>query len=187
MERRYRKGDVREDGWVFRTYAKNRSGKVVECWCSPEAWERLVRRDAWRGVVYAEKSRERVKRWAEQNPDKVREHIKKRSVSDLQKASRARWNAKNKEKLLELTRNRQAKKLQATPPWLSECDRWVFRQAYELAKMREKATGMKWHVDHIMPLRGRDVCGLHVPHNIQVIPATVNCQKSNKVMSWLTR
>lgn len=186
MELRYHKGDVREDGKVFRTYAKNRSGKVVECWCSPEAWARLVERDKTRGRLYAEKARERAKQWAEANPDKAAEHRKKRSASPLQKAARKRWADKNKAKTMELTRLRQARKQQATPRWLSPCDRWAIEQAYELAKLREAATGMKWHVDHIIPLRGKNVCGLHVPDNLQVIPAVINSQKSNKVGSWST-
>ena len=75
---------------------------------------------------------------------------------------------------------RRTKKLQATPEWLTEDDFWLIDEIYELAALRTKTTGIKWHVDHIVPLQGKKVCGLHVPWNLQVITFTDNMQKSNK-------
>jgi hypothetical protein len=74
---------------------------------------------------------------------------------------------------------RRAAKLQRTPAWLTEEDHWMFEEIYSLAKLREELTGVKWHVDHKIPLQGENVCGLHVPTNLQVITATENLNKSN--------
>lgn len=62
----------------------------------------------------------------------------------------------------------------ATPPW---ANKFFIAEAYHIAKVREKMLGGKWHVDHIIPLRGKTVCGLHVEDNLQVIPASVNLKK----------
>jgi hypothetical protein len=64
-----------------------------------------------------------------------------------------------------------------TPSWLTMDDLWIIKEVYALAKLRTEMTGFKWHVDHIIPLRGKTVSGLHVPTNLQVIPAKVNLKK----------
>jgi len=67
------------------------------------------------------------------------------------------------------------------PKWLTADDRWMIEQTYELAALRTKMFGFSWHVDHIVPLQGKTVSGLHVPTNLQVIPAIDNIQKGNRV------
>lgn len=66
------------------------------------------------------------------------------------------------------------------PHWLTADDLWIIKEAYELANLRTKLFGFSWHVDHVIPLRGKRVSGLHVPQNIRVIPALENMQKTNK-------
>lgn len=53
----------------------------------------------------------------------------------------------------------------------------VVKEAHDLRKLRNKCTGIEWHVDHIEPLKGKDVCGLHIWNNLQVIPKIINLQK----------
>lgn len=80
------------------------------------------------------------------------------------------------------TAKRRAARIKRTPKWLTKDDLWLIKQAYELAALRTKQFGFKWHVDHIIPLQGKLVSGLHVIENLQVIPGTENIKKYNKVI-----
>ena len=75
---------------------------------------------------------------------------------------------------------RRAAKISRTPAWLTEDDHWMIEQSYELAALRTKMFGFAWEVDHVLPLQGKIVSGLHIPTNLQVIPATLNRQKNNR-------
>ena len=79
----------------------------------------------------------------------------------------------NKQKRKELTK-------QATPAWSSDFDEFVLSEAYKLCKLREQTTNIKWEIDHIVPLQGYNVCGLHWHKNWRVIPMVLNRQKGNK-------
>jgi hypothetical protein len=77
------------------------------------------------------------------------------------------------------SQTRRADKDQRTPVWANKDLIEVF---YIKAKFMEWFTGDKYHVDHIIPLRGKLVSGLHVENNLQVIPAKENLSKNNKFM-----
>lgn len=65
------------------------------------------------------------------------------------------------------------------PSWLSEVQLQEIETLYWLAADLKAVSGETYHVDHIIPLQGKNVCGLHVPWNLQILPADVNIQKSN--------
>ena len=116
---------------------------------------------------YRNAEKTRVGMFLQNNPDKRREYSKRYLENN-----RAKINAK--------LSKRYAAKRSRTPVWLSKEDVWLIEQAYEIAQLRSQVFGFQWHVDHVMPLQGKLVSGLHVPHNLQVIPAWDNRSKSNK-------
>jgi len=120
-----------------------------------------------------EKSREKALRWYHDN--KESEELKTKR-SDYYKT----WLKNNADKNCAKESRRRARKLNATPPWLTDEQNAHINRTYKLCKIVSEATGEKYHVDHIVPLQGKNVCGLHVPWNIRVIPAKLNLEKSNK-------
>lgn len=100
-------------------------------------------------------------------------HVKEKSI--------ARLNAANTPaKHLARTRKRQAAKLQRTPKWLTADDHALMADYYQMAKDLESIFPWKQHVDHILPLQGKKVSGLHTPLNLQILSESANLQKSNK-------
>ena len=111
-----------------------------------------------------EKSRIATRRWQANNPEKF-------------KADHANWRRKNADKRAAKQMLRKATKMKATPKWSND---FFISEAYHLAALRTKYLGFPWHVDHIVPLKSKLVCGLHSHTNIQVIPAIQNIRKHNR-------
>lgn len=74
---------------------------------------------------------------------------------------------------------RRAAKLQATPSWLTEKQLHDITVIYTACAKVSERTGKPHHVDHVVPLQGENICGLHVPWNLAIIPAKMNLSKSN--------
>lgn len=74
----------------------------------------------------------------------------------------------------------RASKLQASPNWLTSVQISEINCFYDKATNLTNETGILHHVDHIIPLQGENVSGLHVPWNLQVLTEKENCSKNNK-------
>lgn len=71
---------------------------------------------------------------------------------------------------------------QATPSWLSKEQKSQIRKFYEDANKLKMETGIDHEVDHIVPIRGLVVSGLHVPWNLRVITAEENQKKNRRLL-----
>jgi hypothetical protein len=150
---------------------------------SPEFQKKEAERSI--SYYYANKDLRRMssKKWAEKNLEKRLKSIyawrerNKDAVKNIIKKSRTR----RKGHINFINAKRRAQKLQATPSWLSAIEIAQIQEMYDVAIAKSTQTGIKHHVDHIIPLKNDIVCGLHVPWNLQVIPAIDNIRKSNKL------
>lgn len=114
--------------------------------------------------------------WWKENADKASRYGKQAYA----KRARHTWRLNNKGHTNFLTRTRQAHVRRATPDWANVC---AIKEMYVLAAKLTLESGVEHHVDHIIPLRGSQVCGLHTPDNLQVITKEHNLLKGNKYES----
>lgn len=135
---------------------------------------------------YRERFAERNKKYIEKNREKLYESNRLRYQENKEeyKEINDRWRANNTDKINANSAKRYALKADAIPPWLSKEDKENIKSIYSLCSKLTESTGTPHHVDHIVPLKGRNVCGLHVPWNLQVISAEENLSKGNRYDDW---
>jgi hypothetical protein len=91
------------------------------------------------------------------------------------------WNKTNRGKKNALNRKRDCALLKRTPPWLTKDHYRQIEEFYKIAVSLTEATGVPHEVDHIIPLQAKEVSGLHVPWNLQVITKSENMKKHTTV------
>lgn len=123
--------------------------------------------------------------WRQKNKEKIQQYAKQwqQQHADKCNESSREWRSRNRDAINALKAQRRADMLQRMPKWLTSDEKWMIAQAYDLARLRTKMTGIDWHVDHVLPLRGKNVSGFHTPYNLQVIPAIDNLRKGNQYAS----
>lgn len=137
----------------------------------------------------AERKRASSRAWVTENAERHRKTNRQRYRIKPQyfKDKSAEWRAKNSDRKLASDRrwrneNRgrdratkakyKAAKLNATPPWVNYS---------EIVLIYDQCPAGH-HVDHIVPLQGENVCGLHVPWNLQYLSETENLKKGNRLL-----
>lgn len=132
----------------------------------------------------SEKIKERDKLRYIKNRNRILEYKKIYHLINKESKSKRKYNilycARNRHILRAIHAKRRARKLSATPGWLTSDDINSIKELYLIAQMFKLYTGQEYHVDHIVPLQGQNVCGLHVPWNLQILTAEENLRKSNK-------
>lgn len=146
----FKLGDLREDGYAFKTYLKKKivNGYFDEHWISQNALQKeLSTKHNWQKQNPVQ-ARQAKQKWQKQNPDKVTAKVVKRYSA----------------------------KLKRTPSWanLNLISVW-----YTRAKLATIFMDEKYQVDHIIPLQGKTVSGFHVESNLQILSASENILKSN--------
>lgn len=146
-------------------------------------------------IRHKDKIKEENKKWDANNREKISEARKKRYKEDGGKRREKNKEYRNNNistcrSYEEKYRKNNPEKYRASrslhgqllrkrkPKWF---DLKKAADVYKMASLMTKSTGVKHHVDHIIPLRGKNVSGLHVHYNLQVITAIDNLRKGNRI------
>ena len=156
-------------------------GACVEC--LKVEWEKgnTTRAEYFRQYNRSDAGQEAKREYYERNKETVKARAQARPVEEKTR-HKQEYKAANPELYKELTNARRRRFRQATPKWLTAEQKLEIRLKYRLAIELSRRLGVPYAVDHIVPLQGEEVCGLHVPWNMEVITQEQNLKKSNKLV-----
>jgi hypothetical protein len=160
-------------------------GACVECLKVEWTQAAETRAEYFREYNRKEEVREKKHGWYLDNREQVIQAAATRPAAVLREYRNA-WKEANKTQVLADNKVRRRKHRDATPPWLTRRQKSAICQLYQIAITMTQTTGEQYVVDHIVPLRGEAVCGLHVPWNLRVITQEENLKKSNKHVDHTT-
>ena len=162
--------------------ARKTKGACVECLKVEWAKGNETRAEYFREYNKREGVKDRKNEWYQENRETVIATASTRPAHVL-RGYRNAWKENNKTQVLADNKVRRRKHRDATPPWLTRKQKSEIRQLYQIAITMTQTTGEQYVVDHIVPLRSHEVCGLHVPWNLRVITQEENLKKSNKLVA----
>lgn len=119
---------------------------------------------------------EELKAWAI-NPREYQKALERERYNAIRNARNASRRQELRPKLAEYFAWHRASRRRRTPRWT---DRSAVRAFYHMARRATDCTGISHTVDHVYPLHGRTVSGLHVPENLRVLPRFQNQSKGNR-------
>ena len=165
---------------VFSKCAANKDG--LNRWC--KECSKAAKKEWYEKNAEAEKAK--AMQYHYENYEKNKE-IKIKNSHEWQKNNRERYREiakrcyeKTKHKKFAWQALARAAKRNAVPKWINEELKQEIQKFYIDARSRTKETGINYEVDHIVPLMGENVCGLHVPWNLRVITRYENRSKANR-------
>lgn len=153
-------------------------GICVACMREDHERDYEKRKEYFKEYNKSEAGKESKRRHYERNKEIVIMKAMARPVEDKRRY-KAKYKQNNPELYRELTNARRKRFKDATPRWLTSKHKQEIRDKYALAIAATKEFGVRYVVDHIVPLHGEMVCGFHAPWNLQVMKHEDNLRKSN--------
>jgi len=173
---------------MFYKNKANKDGREGICKLCKKEYNRRYKRENKESIKitakkYIENNKELINsikmKYYNNNKDKQREYYQKNK--EMIQLRRVDYNTAHKKENRAYYNYkeaiRRATKKNSTPEW-AELEK--IEVLYEKAKWLESLTGMRYDVDHVIPLQNDKVCGLHVWSNLQILEKGINCMKSNK-------
>jgi 5-methylcytosine-specific restriction endonuclease McrA len=125
-------------------------------------------------------------KWSKANPEIVKANIKNWHLANKEYckivygAKQKAWINNNRDKVRAKDARRHAAELKRTPKRLTSLQYQQIQIFYKSAVDLTKEFNIKMEVDHIVPLQGKNVSGLHVPWNLQILTKVDNMKKGNR-------
>lgn len=173
------------DFYVVKTDPPSLRGPCKECvksqtkaWYEKNKDMRKITISAWQ-AANAEKMAADRKAWAKANPQCVRNATRKWKANNRPTINEYKRSYRHKNPAA-VAKHEMARRTAERQAYVSWADQSLIRDIYSLARIASKCTGIRFEVDHIIPLRGRTVSGLHVENNLTIVTRSENAQKSNK-------
>ena len=163
------------------TALRKTKGSCVEC--VKEDW--AVDNERRKGKPKTTAAIAAGRRYYEKNREAVIARAAARPAEEKRR-NRSEYKDRNVDVVRADTSVRKRRHREATPAWLTKEERLQMRELCVQARKLTAVTGERYVVDHIVPLRGESVCGLHVPWNLRVITQEDNLKKSNKLVDHTT-